>query len=74
MIQKITAEEVLDYLGSYLQLSLAEIEEFHNGGKDSFLTGQYYAFVECLEIIILFWDKACQYGLDFAAEERYRLE
>ncbi len=74
MNQKITAEEVLDYLGSYLQLSLTEIDELPNGGKDGFFTGQYYAFVECLEIIILFWDKACQYGLDFEAEKRYRLE
>ena len=74
MVQKITSEEVLEYLSSYLQLSLAEIEEQPQIQKNGFLTGQYYAFVECLEILTIFWDKAHLYGLDFAPEDRYPLD
>ena len=74
MVQKITSEEVLRYLGDYLQLSLAEIKEQPERTDNSFLNGLYYAFVECLEIITIFWDEAHLYGLDFAPEERYPLD
>ena len=74
MMKKITSEEVLEYLGSYLQLSLAEIKEQLERKGDNFLYGSYYAFVECLEIIILFWDKARLCGLDFDPEKRFPLD
>ena len=73
MMKKITSEEVLEYLGDYLQLSLAEIKEQLESKADNFLNGSYYAFVECLEIITIFWDKAHLYDLDFAPEERFPL-
>ena len=73
-MQKITAEEVLKYLGEYLQMSLYEIKEQPEKKDNSFLNGLYYAFVECLEIITIFWDKAYLYGLDFAPEERFPLD
>ena len=73
MYKKITSEEVLNYLGDYLQLCLSELEEQYDRKLDDFIAGQYCAFVECLEIISIFWDKANQYGLDFAPEERFPL-
>ncbi len=73
-MKKITSEEVLEYLGDYLQLSLTEIKEQLERKDDNFLNGSYYAFVECLEIIIIFWDKAHLYGLDFDPEKRFPLE
>ena len=74
MIKKITAEKLLEYLGNYLQLCLKEIEEHPERNQDGFITGQYYAFIECLEILTLFWDKALLYGLDFVPEEKYKLD
>ncbi|MDE6667160.1 MAG: hypothetical protein K2K38_02285 [Clostridia bacterium] len=74
MIHKITSEEVLKYLGDYLQLSLNEIKDLPERKGNSFLNGSYYAFVECLEIITIFWDKAHLYDLDFAPEERFPLD
>lgn len=74
MMQKITSEEVLNYLGEYLQQSLTEIKEQPERKGNSFLNGLYYAFVECLEIITIFWDKAYLYNLNFAPEERFPLD
>ena len=73
-MQRITSEEVLKYLGEYLQQSLSELKEQPERKGNSFLNGLYYAFVECLEIIIILWDKAHLYGLDFAPEEKFPLD
>ncbi|MDE7330013.1 MAG: hypothetical protein K2N30_02795 [Clostridia bacterium] len=49
------AQKLIDYLVSYIETSLNEIAVSKDGenADGAFLTGEAYAYAECLEIILL---------------------
>ena len=70
MSYNLTAEQVLAYLIETLETNLAELlgAEF----KNEFVVGEWYAYIECLEVI-LYWKKAKEFGLDYNPELKYNI-
>jgi len=70
MYYNLTAEKVLAYLIETIETNLAELlgAEF----KNEFVVGEWYAYIECLEVIF-YWKKAKKFGLDYNPELRYNM-
>ena len=56
-----TEKSILNYLIEYLIFTLYEIQEA-NRGKD-FVTNEYLAYIECLEIVSK-WQSFKKFGID----------
>lgn len=70
MDNNLTAEQVLAYLIETIETSLKELlgEEF----KNEFTVGEWYAYIECLEVIF-YWKKAKEFGLDYNPELKFKI-
>lgn len=70
MSYNLTAEQVLAYLIETLETNLTELSgaEF----KNEFVVGEWYAYIECLEVIF-YWKKAGEHGLDYNPEQKYNI-
>ena len=70
MYNNLTAEQVLASLIETIETSLTELlgAEF----KNEFVVGEWYAYIECLEVIFN-WKKAKKFGLDYNPELRYNI-
>lgn len=71
-MKKFSADETLKYIIQLLLYYLDEIGDIGEAGGDRFLYGEKTAYTECLEII-QYWEKACEYGLNFEVERKYPL-
>ena len=69
MYKILNAEQVLAYLIRIIENGLTELSEAE---PTEFVIGEWYAYVECLEIICC-WQKAKEYGLDYNPELKYAL-
>ncbi len=71
MLQKLNAEETLEYLIGVVKANLGELYgELPAACNRHFIHGEKTAYVECLEIVQL-WNKAAERGLEGALEEQY---
>ncbi|MDE6058819.1 MAG: hypothetical protein K2G44_02140 [Clostridia bacterium] len=70
MQDNLTAEQVLAYLIETLETDLSEILGAES--KNEFIVGEWYAYVECLEVISN-WKKAKKFGLDYNPELKYNI-
>jgi len=70
---KYTSEETLRFIIDQFIENLNRLYSEKSKNK-KFVLGEKYAYVECLEHIQEFWDKAEINGLDFDIEERYSLD
>lgn len=70
MHNNLTDEQLIAYLIEALETNLNELtaEEF----KNEFVVGEWYAYIECLEIISN-WKKAKKFGLDYDPELKYKI-
>lgn len=70
MSDKLTAEQVLAYLIKTIETNLYELlgTEF----KNEYIVGEWYAYVECLEVILC-WKKAKKFGLDYNPELKFNI-
>lgn len=70
MDYNLTAEQVLAHLIEIIETGLTELlnAEF----KNEFVIGEWYAYIECLEVIF-YWKKAKKFGLDYDPELRYNI-
>ena len=69
-MDNLTAEQVLAYLINILETNLTELKE--TKFKNEFIVGEWYAYIECLEIIE-HWKKAKKFGLDYNPETKYNI-
>ncbi len=70
MHNDLTAEQVLASLIDTIETSLTEILEIDF--KNEFVVGEWYAYIECLEVI-LSWKKAKKFGLDYDPETKFNI-
>ncbi len=70
MNYNLNAGQVLAELIKIIETNLTELHgaEF----KNEFIVGEWYAYIECLELI-LHWKKAEKFGLNYAPEARYNI-
>ena len=70
MNKNLNSEQVLAHLIEIIETSLSEVlgMEF----KNEFVVGEWYAYVECLEVIAR-WKKAKKFGLDYNPEIKYNI-
>ncbi len=66
----LTAEQVLARLIDTLETDLTELIDMKF--KNEFVVGEWYAYVECLEVI-QFWKKAKKFGLDYNPEKKFNI-
>ncbi len=71
MNHNLTAEQVLEFLTETIETDLAELLDAES--KNEFIVGEWYAYIECLEIII-HWQKAKKCGLNYDPELRYKID
>lgn len=71
MSDNFTSEQVLAHLIKIIETNLDELlgAEF----KNEFIVGEWYAYIECLEVIMLYWKKAKKFGLDYNPESRFNI-
>lgn len=69
MCNELTAEQALAYLIKIIENGLTELSEVE---PDEFVVGEWYAYVECLEIISC-WRKAKEHGLNYNPEIKFAL-
>ncbi len=67
----LTAEQVLSFLIETIETDLSELIEAKS--KNEFIVGEWYAYIECLEMIF-HWKKAKKAGLDYDPESRYHMD
>ncbi len=70
MHNDLTAEQVLASLIDTLEISLTEI--LHMDFKNEFVVGEWYAYIECLEVVFN-WKKAKKFGLDYNPELKFKI-
>ncbi|MCI8499273.1 MAG: hypothetical protein HFE28_01495 [Clostridia bacterium] len=71
MLQKLNAEETLEYLIGVMKENLNELYgELPAGSNRHFIHGEKTAYVECLEIVQL-WNQAAEHGLEGVLEKQY---
>lgn len=66
----LTAEQVLARLIETIETDLTELLDMQF--KNEFVVGEWYAYVECLEVI-QFWKKAKKFGLDYNPESKFNI-
>ncbi len=70
MHHNLTAEQVLARLIDTLETNLTELLDAKF--KNEYVVGEWYAYVECLEVI-LNWKKAKKFGLDYNPELKFNI-
>ena len=70
MYYNLTAEQVLAQLIETLEANLSEI--FDEKFKSEFIVVEWYAYIECLEILFS-WKKGKKFGLDYNPELKYKI-
>ncbi len=70
MRNNLNAEQVLAYLIETIETDLTELlgAKF----KNDFVVGEWYAYIECLEIISN-WKKGKNFGLDYNPELKFKI-
>ncbi len=66
----LTAEQVLECLIEIIETDLAELLEAKS--KNNFIVGEWYAYIECLEITS-HWKNALRCGLDYNPEIKFKI-
>jgi len=70
MDRNLTAGQVLEFLIKTIETNLTEL--LGTEVKNEFVVGEWYAYIECLEVILC-WKKAKKFGLDYNPEKRYNI-
>ncbi len=70
MHNNLTAEQVLAYLIEIIETDLTELLD--TKFKNEFVVGEWYAYIECLEVIFS-WKKAKKFGLDYNPELKFNI-
>lgn len=70
MSNKLTAEQTLVRLIETIEISLTELLSLKH--KNEFVVGEWYAFVECIEVVTS-WDKAEENGLNYNPEIKFNI-
>lgn len=71
MRHNLPAEQVLALLIEIIETDLAELLETES--KNDFIVGEWYAYIECLEVIFR-WNKAKKIGLDYNPELKFKID
>lgn len=70
MDNNLNAEQALKYLIDTIETNLKELLEIEF--KNEFVVGEWYAYIECLEIIA-YWKKAKKFGLNYKPEIKFNI-
>jgi len=70
MNYNLTAEQALKLLIEIIETDLDELRSAED--KNEFIVGEWYAYIECLELVAHF-KKAQEFGLNYDPEVKYKL-
>lgn len=70
MNNKLSAEQVLARLIQTIENDLSEL--IGTKFKNEYVVGEWYAYVECLEVIA-YWKKAEKFGLNYNPEVKFNI-